>query len=147
MLTKIKEYILKKYWKKKKLWFFISAFDKNKNLISSHGILFSDKGTEETIDLIYKWLIQKFEKEIFSITLDIVLETKNLKNVGELDKISLNKYWICLMEKKGEKTGILLPNTVWISTIPEALQLIKEKNQLQWETDVMIFSTERTEII
>lgn len=147
MLQKIKEYILKKYGKKKNLWFFISAFDKNNNLITSHWILFSDKWIETTIELVYKWLIQKYEKSIHHILLDIVQETKNLQNIWELDKISLEEYGICLMEKESEKTGILLPNLVWISTIPESLQLIKEKNNLKGDVDVLIFKTERSEII
>lgn len=147
MLIKIKEYILKKYWKNNNLWFFISAFDKNNNLITSHGLLFSDKWIEETINLVYKWLIQKYEKDIHYIILDVVQETKDLQNIGELGKISLNEYGICLMEKEWEKTGILLPNTEWIATIPEALQLIKEKNDLNGDIDIMIFKTERSKII
>ena len=147
MLQKIKEYILKKYWTKKNIWFFISAFDKNNNLITSHGLLFSDKWIEETIDLVYKWLIQKHEKDIQYVIIDIVQETKNLQNIWELDKIPLSDYGICLMEKEWEKTGILLPNTEWINTIPEALQLIKEKNNLKGDIDAMIFKTERNKII
>ncbi len=140
MLDDIKKVVFKKYKKTDTNGVFFSALDKDNNLILSNGVVFSDKSLEQTIETIYHWLIEK-HKNIETIIIDIVIDTKEITNSKELQNISLQEYWLLLSTEN--KAWILLPNTEWVENISIALKIIKEKNWLEWNAKITTFQTDR----
>jgi len=140
MLEKIKKVVFSKYKKTDTNGIFFSALDKDNNLILSNGVVFSDKSLEQTIETIYHWLIEK-HKNIETIIIDIVIDTKEITNPKEIQNISLQEYWLLLITEN--KSWILLPNTEGVENISTALKIIKEKNWLEWNAKITTFQTDR----
>ena len=61
MLEDIKKLIYSKYKPEDKIWVFFSLFDDKWNLITSNGVLTTDKTLEEMINILYNWIIKKEE--------------------------------------------------------------------------------------
>lgn len=140
MLEKIKKVVFSKYKKTDTNGIFFSALDKDNNLILSNGVVFSDKSLEQTIETIYHWLIEK-HKNIETIIIDIVIDTKDISDPKEIQNISLQEYWLLLITEN--KSWILLPNTEGVENISTALKIIKEKNWLEWNAKITTFQTDR----
>ncbi len=145
MLEEIKKLIYSKYKTEDKNWIFFSLFDNKWNLITSNGVLTSDKSLEETITLIYNWIIKKEEKNIKYIIIDVVNEITEQKDVNTFLKMDPKTNWILLIETKWDKTWVMLPNTKWVTSMTQAVAWIKSKYQLQWDVIISTFTV--TELI
>ncbi len=140
MIETIKTSIFKKYKKDDIKWLFFSVFNEQWELLMSNWVVYTDKVLEELIDLLYQGLIKK-HTNIGSIVADVVLETVELKTPQEIQTISPKDFWIVLSD--WSKSGVLLPNTKWVNNIQEWLKLIKEKNDLWNNVQVVKFKTDR----
>lgn len=140
MLDDIKKVVFKKYKKTDTNGIFFSALDKDNNLIMSNGVVFSDKSLEQTIETIYHGLVEK-HKDIETIIIDIVVDTKDISDPKEIQNISLEEYGLLL--STDNKSWVLLPNTEWVDNISLALKVIKEKNWLEWNAKITTFQTDR----
>lgn len=143
MLEKIKSKVFEKYNKSDTKWIFFSAFDKDNQLIMSNGVFYSDKSLEELIQTIYEWLIKK-HTNIDKVIVDIVEENQKIEDIKEVQNISPKTHWVLLIA--WNKSGIILPNTKWIDNIQTAIKTIKEKNWLQWNAEIIKFTTNRFSI-
>lgn len=140
MLDKIKKSIFKKYKKNEIRWIFFSVFDNKWDLLISNWVFYTDKSLDELITTLYHWLIEK-NTNIWNIIVDIILETNELKSPNEIQNLSLKDFWILLSSEN--KSGILLPNTKWVNNIQEWLKIIKEKNNLSGNVQIIKFKTDR----
>ena len=140
MIETIKTSIFKKYKKDDIKWLFFSVFNEQWELLMSNWVVYTDKALEELIDLLYQGLIKK-HTNVGSIVADVVLETVELKTPQEIQTISPKDFWIVLSD--WSKSGVLLPNTKWVNNIQEWLKLIKEKNDLWNNVQVIKFKTDR----
>ncbi len=140
MIETIKTSIFKKYKKDDIKWLFFSVFNEQWELLMSNWVVYTDKALEELIDLLYQGLIKK-HTNVGSIVADVVLETVELKTPQEIQTISPKDFWIVLSD--WSKSGVLLPNTKWVNNIQEWLKLIKEKNDLWNNVQVVKFKTDR----
>ncbi|HOG15466.1 MAG TPA: hypothetical protein PK674_03490 [Candidatus Absconditabacterales bacterium] len=140
MIETIKTSIFKKYKKDDIKGLFFSVFNEQGELLMSNGVVYTDKVLEELIDLLYQGLIKK-HTNIGSIVADVVLETVELKTPQEIQTISPKDFGIVLSD--GSKSGVLLPNTKGVNNIQEGLKLIKEKNDLGNNVQVVKFKTDR----
>lgn len=140
MIETIKTSIFKKYKKNDIKWLFFSVFNEQWELLMSNWVVYTDKALEELIDLLYQGLIKK-HTNVGSIVADVVLETVELKTPQEIQTISPKDFWIVLSD--WSKSGVLLPNTKWVNNIQEWLKLIKEKNDLWNNVQVIKFKTDR----
>jgi hypothetical protein len=43
----------------------------------------------------------------------------------------------------GDKYWVMLPDTAWVTDVTQALQLIKQKDSLQWNAKIVKFHTDR----
>lgn len=145
MLEEIKKLIYSKYKAEDKNWLFFSIFDNKGNLITSNGVLTSDKPLEETITLIYNWIIKKEEKNTKHIIIDVVNEIIEQKDVNNFLKMDPKANWVLLIETKWDKTWVMLPNMKWITSMTQAVAWIKSKYQLQWDVTISTFTV--TELI
>lgn len=145
MLEEIKNLIYSKYKPEDKIGLFFSLFDDKWNLIASNGVLTTDKTLEETIDLLYNWIIKKEEGKIKHVIINIVNEITEQKDVNAFLQMDPKTNWVLLAETKGDKTWVMLPNMRWIASMKQAIAWIKSKYQLQWDATISTFTV--TELI
>ena len=146
MIEKIKIQIAQIVSLTSKVWLFVSAFDKNGNLIISNGVMKTDRSIEQLIESFYQGILKKKESEIKSLIFDIVdqLQLQNDPNI--LVKLSMKERGIFLVESEWQNSGVLLPNTKGVDTIQQWLSMIKQKYNLKSQVSVFIFKTKRVEI-
>ena len=146
MIEKIKIQIAQIVSLTSKVWLFVSAFDKNGNLIISNGVMNTDRSIEQLIESFYQGILKKKESEIKSLIFDIVdqLQLQNDPNI--LVKLSMKERGIFLVESEWQNSGVLLPNTKGVDTIQQWLSMIKQKYNLKSQVSVFIFKTKRVAI-
>jgi len=140
MLEKIKNAIFAKYKKEDCKWVFLSVFDENDKLLMSNGAFYTDKVLDSILDTLYHWLVEKY-KNISYIVADVVSGEEEIADISKINEISLQEYWIAVIA--WSKYWVMLPNTQWVTNVGQALQLIKQKDSLQWNVRVLKFSTDR----
>ena len=140
MLEEIKKLIYSKYKPEDKIWLFFSLFDEKWNLLISNGVLTTDKTLEEMINILYKWILNKQESKTKHIIIDVVNEIIEQKDVTVFLNMDPKINWVLLAETTGEKTGLILPNTRWITSMKQAVAWIKQKYQLQWDVTISTFT-------
>ncbi len=146
MIEQIKETIQLQFSLTEPRGIFLSAFDKDKNLISSHGVISTNKPLWTVIDMIYHGIIEPQQDKVSSLICDIVWETKILNTMEEISNTNIKEYGICISTIDHTKSGILLPNTEGIDTISKALQIVKDKNHIEWNIILYAFTSTKIEI-
>jgi len=145
MLEEIKKLIYSKYKPEDKIWLFFSLFDEKWNLLISNWVLTTDKTLEEMINLLYKWILSKQESKTKHIIIDVVNEIVEQKDVAVFLNMDTKVNWVLLAEATWGKTGLILPNTKWITSMKQAVAWIKSKYQLQWDVTISTFTV--TELV
>jgi len=140
MLEEIKKLIYTKYKPEGKIWLFFSLFDEKWKLLISNGVLTTDKTLEELINLLYNWFIKKEEAKTKHIIIDIINWITEQKDVTAFLNMDPKTNWVLLAETTWEKTGLILPNTKWITSMKQAIAWIKQKYQLQWDVTISTFT-------
>ena len=140
MLEEIKKLIYSKYKPEDKIWLFFSLFDENWTLLISNGVLTTDKTLEELINLLYNWFIKKEEAKTKHIIIDIINWITEQKDVTAFLNMDPKTNWVLLAETTWEKTGLILSNTKWITSMKQAIAWIKQKYQLQWDVTISTFT-------
>ena len=140
MLEKIKNAIFAKYPKTDCRWVFLSAFGQNNEVLVSTWVLYPDKSLDDVLNTIYYWLIDK-KPGLQTVVADIVTEVKEISDVAEIQTISVKDYGIAVVENM--KSGVLLPNTKWVTDPMQWIQYVKQKNSLSWNAKILTFKTER----
>ena len=140
MLEEIKKLIYGKYKPEDKIWLFFSLFDEKWNLLISNGVLTTDKTLEELINLLYNWFIKKEEAKTKHIIIDIINWITEQKDVTAFLNMDPKTNWVLLAETSWEKTGLILPNTKWITSMKQAIAWIKQKYQLQRDVTISTYT-------
>ena len=140
MLEKIKEAVFAKYKKEDCKWIFLSVFDENNKLLMSNGAFYTDKVLDNILDTLYHGLVEKY-KNVAYIMVDIIVDEEEITDVSKINEISLQEYWLAVIA--GDKYWVMLPDTAWVTDVTQALQLIKQKDSLQWNAKVIKFHTDR----
>lgn len=140
MLEEIKKLIYTKYKAEDKIWVFFSLFDDKWNLITSNGVLTTDKTLEEMINILYNWIIKKEEAKTKHIIIDIVNQITEQKDVNAFLQMDPKTNWVLLAETTWNKTWVMLPNMKWITSMKQAIAWIKSKYQLQWDATISTFT-------
>jgi len=147
MLERIKKMVLASYDSKQSKWVFFSVFGKDGLLLLSNGVIQSDKTLENTIDTIYHGLVEKQEKLVGKVIVDIVIDVKQETDMKKIMDTSLEKNGLFITAVEGNKSWLLLPNTSWVTDIKSALAVLQKKNAIEWNVLIHIFQTERFEIV
>ena len=140
MLEKIKEAVFAEYKKEDCKWVFISVFDENNKLLMSNWALYTDKVLDNILDTLYHWLVEKY-KNVAYIVVDIITDEEEITDVSKINEISLQEYWLAVIA--GDKYWVMLPDTAWVLNVTQAVQLIKQKDSLQWNAKIVKFHTDR----
>ena len=145
MLEEIKKIIYTKYKAEDKIWVFFSLFDDKWNLLTSNGVLTTDKTLEEMINILYNWIIKKEEAKAKHVIIDIINQITEQKDVNAFLQMDPKTNWVLLAETTWNKTWVMLPNIKWITSMKQAIAWIKSKYQLQWDVTISTFTV--TELI
>lgn len=140
MLEKIKEAVFATYKKEDCKWVFISVFDENNKLLMSNGAFYTDKVLDNILDTLYHGLVEKYKNTAY-IIVDIIVDEEEITDVSKINEISLQEYWLAVIA--GDKYWVMLPNTEWVANVTQAIQLIKQKDSLQWNAKIIKFHTDR----
>ena len=127
-------------------WIFISAFDDKDLLLLSNGVIATDKPISKVIEMIYHGLMESHGNKIKKIICDIVTDTKLISTIEEIGKIDIHTQGICISTTDKSKSGILLPWTAGTSSIQDALEVVKQKNHIEWNVIIYSFTSQRTTI-
>jgi len=147
MLDEIKQRIFTKYKPEESKWLFFSTFNKSWTLIASNWVIESDKEIDKMIDLLYHGILEN-QTDVQKIIIDVVTELHEETNIQEILKLSPIEHWLCLANSADRtKSWVLLPNTQWVTTIKQALLLIKQKHQLTGQVAFFVFNTDRFELM
>lgn len=141
MLDIIKNMLFAKYTPTEMRWIFLSSFTTDGQLISSHGTVETTKPMWELVELLYHALIEK-EAQSTLIAVDIVLELKLETDIPHLQSLSMQEFGLCLIWEQGQ-SGAILPNTLGVTSVAQALWLIKQKYQLAGNATIYSFRAER----
>lgn len=147
MLEKIKEKISEQYSLDKEQWVFFSCFDSDNHLVSSHGVLVTNKSLWTVIDMIYHGIIQIHNNDIKRIIVDLVIDITELHTLEQINTIDINTTWLCISSFDYSKSGVIAPWTQWISWLAQMLQIIKEKNHIEGNVIIHSFHTKKIEIM
>lgn len=142
MLEKIKTKLFEKYKKEDSKWLFFSLFDKDGNLLTSTGVLQTDKNMGDLVDIISAGILDK-EKWAVSVAVDVVGEVTQESDMQKLMAISTKDYGVFLINNETQKSWIILPNMKGVGDVKTALGLIKQKYQVSGNVMIYIFKTER----
>lgn len=140
MLEKIKNAVFAKYKKEDIFWIFLSVFDENNKLLMSNGSFYTDKVLDNILDTLYHGLVEKY-KNIAYIVVDIITDEEEITDISKINEIPLQEFWIAVMA--GDKYWVVLPDTAWVQNATHALQLIKQKDNLEWNARILKFHTDR----
>lgn len=127
-------------------WIFISAFDDKNILVLSNGVIATDKPISKVIEMIYHGLIESHGNKIKKIICDIVINTKIISTIEEIGKIDITTQWICISTTDKSKSGVLLPWTSGINSIQDALEMVKQKNHIEWNVIIYSFDSKKATI-
>jgi len=144
MLEKIKTKLFEKYKKEESKWLFFSLFDKDGNVLTSTGVLQTDKNMWDLVEIISAGILDK-EKWAVSVAVDVVTEVTQESDMQKLMAISTKDYWVFLInpDASGQKSWIILPNMKGVNDVKTALGLIKQKYQISGNVLIYVFKTER----
>ena len=140
MLEKIKNAVFAKYKKEDCKWVFLSVFNADDKLLMSNGVFYTDKVLDNILDTLYHWLVEKY-RNISYIVVDVILDEEEIVDVSKINEIPLQEYWVAVIA--GNKYWVMLPDTAWVTGAIQALQLIKQKDSLQWNAKIVKFHTDR----
>lgn len=142
MLEKIKTKLFEKYKKEESKWLFFSLFDKDGNLLTSNGVLQTDKNMWDLVDIISAGILDK-EKWAVSVAVDVVGEVTQETDMAKLMWLSPKEYGVFLINHDTQKSWIILPKMKWVNDVKTALGLIKQKYQVSGNVMIYVFKTER----
>ena len=146
MIEKIKIQIAQILPLTSKVWLFVSAFDENGKLITSNGVMKTDRSIEQLIESFYHGILKKRENQIKSLIFDIVDQLQLQNDPNTLVKLSMKERGLFLVESEWQNSGVLLPNTKGVDTIQQWLSAIKQKYNLKSQVSIFIFKTKRVVI-
>lgn len=141
MLEKIKKVLFESYGSDEQKGIFLSAFDKNQELIMSEWVLTSDMPLHELTDSIYDEISPE-EKRIVYVAIDIVSEIIQLEATDDILAKDPEEFGFALLWDN-DASGVILPWVVGVADAKHALYHVKKKYGIEWNVEVFVFRTER----
>lgn len=142
MLDQIKKTILTRYKLEDSKGVFLSIFDAKGNLLSSQGVLQTDKDLGSVVEKLYKGFAEDMIKNIGLITVDVVTSMFEETNITKIPLTSVKQYGFYMIDDN-HKSGVILPNTKGIADAKNALFVLKQKYGLTGKVNVFLFTTDR----
>ena len=143
MLEKIKKVLLKTYNSEEKKGVFLSWFDKEHHLLSSEWVVDTEQALYKTLDAVYKTSIAPHIKEVMYVACDIDSDIIEIHDIKKVLDLSPKEFWFVVVDQDDDVSGVILPNTEWVSDAKSALSYIKKKYGIHGKVEIYAFRTER----
>ncbi len=124
---------------------FLSVFDEKNNLLSSQGLLETDRPASQLIETLYNSVVLPL-KNPKRIICDIVSDFHEESDTQKILNTSMKEYGIFVESLDGSKSGIILPDTVWVPDVKTALFMIKQKYQVGGQMKIFLVRTIRISV-
>lgn len=142
MLDQIQKVITTRYKLDDTKGVFLSVFDKKWNLLSSQGVLHTDKDLKSVTEKLYKGFAEDTIKNTGLMTIDIVTSLFEETNISKIPEASVRQYGFYVIDSNN-KSGVILPNTKGVADAKNALYVIKQKYGITWKVKIFLFTTDR----
>lgn len=142
MLEQIKKSVTARYKLDDTKGVFLSAFDKKGELLSSQGVLHTDKKLGDVVEKLYKWFAEDMIKKVGLMTVDIVTSLFEETNISKIPTTSVKQYGFYMIDANN-KSGVVLPNTKGVADAKNALYVLKQKYGISGKVKVFLFTTDR----
>jgi len=144
MIDNIKKAIYKDYNPEEKKWLFLSWFSKDRKLVVSQWLVFTDNVLSKNIDGLYEAYILPETKHIMYVVCDIVADIVDYSETPwEFLKLSPKEYWFIAIDKEDDLSGVILPNTLGVVDAKSALYDLKKKYGIHGQVELYAFRTKR----
>ena len=90
---------------------FLSYFDKEGELIGSHGVLKTDKNLGVVVDMLYHAILKPHQQHIKTLVCDIVKSTKILHSLEDIKNVDIHQEGLSISSLDRSKSGVMLPHT------------------------------------
>ena len=142
MLEQIKKTLTTRYKLDDTKGVFLSVFNKKWDLLTSQGVLHTDKTLDSVIEKLYKGFAEDMLKNIWLMTIDVVTSLFEETNISKIPTTSVKQYGFYVIDGNN-KSGVILPNTKWIADAKNALFVLKQKYGISGKVKVFLFTTDR----
>jgi len=124
-------------------WIILSWFSSKWQLLFCKWIIFSDKKISSNLEELFTQFVLP-NKNIEIIVIDIVTSILEINDIKQLQNIDLLKEWLFVWDINNSNGSFILPNTKWINSIKQSIQLIKEKIKFSSkQVNIYKFQTKR----
>lgn len=141
LLEAIKKVLFADHQPQEKTWLFLSLFSKDNHLIASEGVVQSTKTLTEVLDIIYSTFTHT--DATTTVVIDLVTHIDQQDDIQKLLPLSVADFGICLVSVDTHRSGVILPGTVGVKDMKQAIQLCKDKYQLSGKVVIYTFVTQR----
>ena len=108
MLEEIKLNIFKTHKPDEKIGLFLTLLDEKNTILTSSGVMETDKPLQELITILYNGIVQK-HPSCKHIVAEVPSTLTLQKDAEQLLNLSVTEYGICLVSPETQKSGVLLP--------------------------------------
>lgn len=143
MLDSIKKIVMASYSPNEAKWLFVSLFDASEKLLLSNGVVSSDKTLEMSLETLYHGVVEKNLASVKKVYIDVVTSLRDQNDMEELLSLPLTEYGIALSTVDWTKSAVMLPNTAGVADVKQALAVMKQKHDIEWNVLFFVFQTER----
>lgn len=143
MIKQVKEQVFKTFNPEEIKGAFLSWFDANHALVTSHGILHSNTPLREVLDTVYSSHLADKLKQISYIVVDVVSDLVQVKNPEDVFSMSPQEFGFAIIDTEDDLSGVLLPNTSGVADSKSALYSLKQKYWIHGQVEIFAFRTER----
>lgn len=143
MLKNIKEVLFKEVNPEDKKGLFLSVCNQKKQLMDSQWVLHTDMPFREVVDTVYTTVSAKKERSIYYVICDIVDDVINVTNDPKVLDLSVKEFGFATIDTEDELSGVILPDTAWVSDVKSALYSLKQKYGIHGKIEIFAFRTIR----
>lgn len=118
---------------------FVSLFA-GEQLVTSHGSLETTRSLNDYLSSLDNVLLSKHQYT--EIVCDIVTEIIDI-DMSQINQFSPDTYGLFVRNLDDSTHGCLLPNTAGVTTMPQAYNLVSQKNSLTGQLVLSVFRTHR----
>lgn len=143
MIDRLLSSLPKWYTLDSKVWVFLSWYSDQRKLLQSQGVVTSDTDLWSMMQSLWDSYFQEIEKKVDTVAMDIVTDTVEIHDLTTLGQYDIQEFGFVMLDTDDQLSGVILPNTLWITDAKHALRAMKQKYALHGKVEVIAFRTQR----
>lgn len=144
MIDRILSSLPKGYTRDSKTWVFLSWYTNERKLLLSQGMVTSQDPLESVLNSLWEKYFIPLEKKVETVAMDIVTDSIEIHDLTTLNQYDAKEFGFVMIDTDDDLSGVMLPNTLWITDTKHALRAMKQKYALHGKVEVIAFRTHRS---